>query len=504
MKPASQFFIAVRLLNTLEDFCSRFNVFLEAGNVHLYCRSNSICYVELGDLFPASWLGRMAMNELAASLRAASTIEERLQIFKVVSDRPELRTRFSEVVKKHLTDFFASNIRKCEMKAEHFSDSPELLSLYELVCQCVPGPIKTSAMQDLMVNSQITFQASNDYLEKTMRLKISLQEGYLLSRLERPLSLLEICSMVPVDEDTTKKSLLMLWAFGIVDSPFLGQFVPKVEPGQLKKGAGPSRIRVSAAERIPEALKDQVDVIDQTYQSLTRKDFYSLLGVSNRADLSQIKSAYYKLAKRFHPDRFYGMEDPVLKEKVDVIFSTVNVAYETLKDSKTRMQYDSAPLDQRRINTTTLLSETPVVKEEAAAKVAEDYYQRAQKSIAAKNYFEAIQFLRSATQISPEQPRYWRQLGVVLSKNEQWRKEAEDSFHRAIELEPKNSENHIYLGYLYKNSGLKLRAKRCFSTVLQLDPANEIADMELRYMDDEEKQQPPKKGILSGIFNKKK
>ncbi len=189
---------------------------------------------------------------------------------------------------------------------------------------------------------------------------------------------------------------------------------------------------------------------------------------------------------------------------MDIIFSAINVAYETLKNNKTRQQYDNASFEEKRIGTATIHSETTGSPKTNSLRVAEDYFKQAQKAYAAKNFYEAVQFLRSATQISPETGKYWRQLGIALSKKEQWRKEAEDSFIRAVELEPGNAENHLYLAFLYKNSGLRLRARKSFLNVLDADPTNEVAKLELREIDEEEKLTQRKNSLLGGIFNKKK
>jgi Flp pilus assembly protein TadD len=191
-----------------------------------------------------------------------------------------------------------------------------------------------------------------------------------------------------------------------------------------------------------------------------------------------------------------------VKEKIDIIFSTINSAYETLKNARTRVQYDSAPLDDRRINLAKSPTEPVAASPQNVAKVAEDYYQRAQKAYSSRNFFEAVQFLRSATQIAPTVEKYWRQLGIALSKNDQWRKEAEDSFQRAVDLEPQNPENHLYLAFLYRNSDLKLRARRCFMRVLELDPKNDVAKTQIAEIDAGDSGLT-KKGILDGLWKKK-
>ncbi len=63
------------------------------------------------------------------------------------------------------------------------------------------------------------------------------------------------------------------------------------------------------------------------------KDFYEVLGVPQKATLAEIKSAYRKLALKWHPDRNKSKE---AEEK----FKEINKAYEVLADSKKREMYD--------------------------------------------------------------------------------------------------------------------------------------------------------------------
>ncbi len=63
------------------------------------------------------------------------------------------------------------------------------------------------------------------------------------------------------------------------------------------------------------------------------QDYYNILGVSRDADEAEIKKAYRKLARRYHPD---VNKDPDAEEK----FKEVNEAYEVLKDADNRQAYD--------------------------------------------------------------------------------------------------------------------------------------------------------------------
>ena len=64
------------------------------------------------------------------------------------------------------------------------------------------------------------------------------------------------------------------------------------------------------------------------------KDYYDTLNVSKNASDSEIKSAYRKLAMKYHPDR--NPDDKTAENK----FKEVNEAYDVLKDSQKRSAYD--------------------------------------------------------------------------------------------------------------------------------------------------------------------
>ena len=67
---------------------------------------------------------------------------------------------------------------------------------------------------------------------------------------------------------------------------------------------------------------------------MASKDYYSVLGVDKNASEDEIKSAYRKLAKKYHPD--LNKDNPDAAEK----FKEVNEAYEVLGDKQKRSNYD--------------------------------------------------------------------------------------------------------------------------------------------------------------------
>lgn len=69
------------------------------------------------------------------------------------------------------------------------------------------------------------------------------------------------------------------------------------------------------------------------------KDYYKILGVERKASDDDIRKAYRKLAKQYHPD--YNPNDKQAEER----FKEINEAYEVLGDAKKRARYDQVGSD---------------------------------------------------------------------------------------------------------------------------------------------------------------
>lgn len=66
------------------------------------------------------------------------------------------------------------------------------------------------------------------------------------------------------------------------------------------------------------------------------KDYYEILSIKRNASDQEIKQAFRKLARKYHPDLHKGKN----KEKNEEKFKEINEAYELLSDPEKRRKYD--------------------------------------------------------------------------------------------------------------------------------------------------------------------
>ncbi len=86
-------------------------------------------------------------------------------------------------------------------------------------------------------------------------------------------------------------------------------------------------------------LRTRIEV-ETLHDVLEEVTYYNLLQVAPEAELGAIESAFADESRRFHPDRFFGVRDPVFLRKLTAIYRKTSEAYSVLRDAELRSRYD--------------------------------------------------------------------------------------------------------------------------------------------------------------------
>jgi curved DNA-binding protein CbpA len=164
---------------------------------------------------------------------------------------------------------------------------------------------------------------------------------------------------------------------------------------------------------------------------LDQLDYFGVLKVAQGASPAEIKAAYYRESRAFHPDRFAALPDPMVREAIGRIYRRINEAWTVLRDDKKRLKYlaDVTGPDRAAKLRFTEADEAQV-KEEAKRKVEEQFgqtpngrkfFQAALGEIAAKRWDKAETALKSALMYEPGNAKFKEQLAAVQSELEKTR-----------------------------------------------------------------------------------
>lgn len=96
----------------------------------------------------------------------------------------------------------------------------------------------------------------------------------------------------------------------------------------------------SPAASLEKEEKSFEEHVSELYINIDEMNYYQLLRVSRDANLNDIKTAYYKLTKQYHPDKLFRKGSPELRERLQYIFAHINEAYRVLSKRESRLEYD--------------------------------------------------------------------------------------------------------------------------------------------------------------------
>jgi tetratricopeptide (TPR) repeat protein len=416
--------------------------------------------------------------------------------------------------------------------AEGDSELTLKLSTGELILDAVRAVTDPDVVRYALGDIDRVLQHSPDPLLRFQKITLSPADGFVLSRVDGVTSAREVVQLMPLPAEETQKSLFGLLCTGIVEygekraraaparpaaaaapppplpsPPIAPSPAPPAPPPPPATAAPPAASAPPAAPRAPlpappaplpapaagtaapaaDSGASRRKEILEAFETMKEKNHFELMGIERTATEVQVKEAYFRLAKRFHPDVHHGESLTDLRDQLEALFIKLGQAYETLKNPKTREAYEARlPRDKatgRALPGPPEPEPPPAPPDpEAIARQAEEDIRKAEKHIEKEKYWDAIQLLDTAIPLA-KNPKLIARGHIAMAKaklkNPKWVKEAENTLKELLRLDPKHVEAHFMLGSIYKAGGLKARSESMFRKVLELQPDHEGATSEM-------------------------
>lgn len=221
------------------------------------------------------------------------------------------------------------------------------------------------------------------------------------------------------------------------------------------------------------ALREE---IKKRVQTVASEDFFVVLGIARDAPPDVVRSAYFALAKKWHPDRLPAALDDV-RDDAAKIFARISDAHATLTDGEKRQKYME-------------LLKAGGAQSDEQAKVQQVIeatfdFQKAEVFAKKRDFEKAEALARRAMEADPEQPDYLALYAWILAHRPD-RMAAKDFaeslslLNSAIAREPRCERARFYRGTLLKMLGKDQAAVLDFREAAELNPRNIDAIREVR------------------------
>ena len=209
-----------------------------------------------------------------------------------------------------------------------------------------------------------------------------------------------------------------------------------------------------------DSLSIIIEKIEDMYMRYTDKtlSYYELLNVRGDAHADEIKKAYYRKVKEFHPDKHYYLP-PESKEKLTVLFAYINEAYETLMSAEQKEHYDRNMEPSRQSGN--ISNQVP----------AHHYFEQGKIEFWNGNFLEAEILFQHALYLCNTSAKYFFYYAKTLLKLGKFR-EAEKAIRKALTIDSSNSDYLTEAGYIYHALGLSNRAEDNFEAALGFEPSH--------------------------------
>ena len=260
-----------------------------------------------------------------------------------------------------------------------------------------------------------------------------------------------------------RRTLYAMLAFGLLE--LRGGELPNGKRSPRREARPPQAAKGAELRTRLTALADR----------LRGQSYFEILGVDESTTEEELRAAFQKRAANLHPDHYRKSGDAVAHLASEV-FGQLNLAYQTLADSRRRSEY---VLNQRKGQ-----RDAKRQKQSEQALEAEAQFQEGQRLLAQRAYERALEVFGRALQLYPDAGEYHAHYGWALHlchpDQPDIVSEAIEHVRRGIKLAGQRETSYLFMGRLCKTIGRVELAEKMFARAVQLEPGCVEALRELR------------------------
>lgn len=235
----------------------------------------------------------------------------------------------------------------------------------------------------------------------------------------------------------------------------------------------------AAALEIEELLASKVPLLDRG------ADHFTLLGLTTSATPDEIRSTYFQLARKLHPDRLSAIGVVDEARNAQRLMAEINAAFALLSDNAKRAEYIS--ILQR--GGASAIKAQEAQADEMAMRImrAEEAFRQGEMALRRDAIGPALQAFQQAVELQPNEPEYhallaWAQFAAAPDKNAV-ANNARKALQRAMEMNDRSPTARFYLGRVERMIGREREALQHFQAVLAIKPNHAEAASEVRLLE---------------------
>jgi DnaJ-class molecular chaperone len=200
--------------------------------------------------------------------------------------------------------------------------------------------------------------------------------------------------------------------------------------------AGPPPPLAAATKGAMDA--SQIIDLEARCAKLDQLDYFEVLQIPREATPADIKKAFYRESRNYHPDRFYQLDSKELKDQVNELYKRVTEAYYVLRDDSKRKKYLADVTGPERAQKLRFTEASEAETKAAVKKEQEEqigthpkgrqFYQLGAADLEAGRWASAERNLKMAMTYEPSNARYKEKLAEAQKKLNEESKSKGESF----------------------------------------------------------------------------